>query len=192
LGNFEYNLRFPGQYRDKETATNYNYFRDYDPSTGRYVQSDPIGLAGGINTYGYVGGSPLNTSDPTGLNPALRGAFWVGTRVGTGINVAVEATTGLTLGALIYNAVHKPKDESFPDAANDDRYDRSCPPDDWCAKTKKTLTRMAHGIKRFLELPGATPTQIAIEVARFELIKRLYEAKCGPFNPPSLEDVYLK
>jgi uncharacterized protein RhaS with RHS repeats len=44
----------------------YNYFRDYDPATGRYVQSDPIGLDGGLNTYGYVGGRPLHWIDPDG------------------------------------------------------------------------------------------------------------------------------
>ena len=48
LGNFTYNLRFPGQVFDKETNLHYNYFRDYDPQVGRYVQSDPIGLRGGL------------------------------------------------------------------------------------------------------------------------------------------------
>ena len=47
-GTFRYALRFPGQYYDAETGTHYNYFRDYDPTIGRYEQSDPIGLRGGM------------------------------------------------------------------------------------------------------------------------------------------------
>ena len=62
-------LRFPGQLADAESGLSYNYFRDYDPSLGRYVESDPIGLSGGLNTYGYVGGNPLGYSDPLGLVP---------------------------------------------------------------------------------------------------------------------------
>lgn len=66
-GAFRYNLRLPGQYADAETGLYYNGFRDYNPATGRYVESDPIGLGGGINNYAYVGGNPLTGSDPFGL-----------------------------------------------------------------------------------------------------------------------------
>ncbi len=71
---FNYNLRFPGQYLDQETGLHYNYFRDYDPGTGRYVQSDPIGIDGGLNTYLYANANPLSYVDPEGKSAVIWGA----------------------------------------------------------------------------------------------------------------------
>jgi RHS repeat-associated protein len=67
LGIFEFPLRFPGQYFDRETSLHYNYFRDYDGTVARYLQSDPLGIAGGVNTYAYVRADPLSRKDPSGL-----------------------------------------------------------------------------------------------------------------------------
>lgn len=61
------NLRFPGQYYDAETGLHYNYHRDYQPETGRYLQPDPIGLLGGLNPYRYALNNPINFIDPLGL-----------------------------------------------------------------------------------------------------------------------------
>jgi RHS repeat-associated protein len=73
LGTFVYNPRYPGQYCDSETGLSQNYFREYDPAVGRYVESDPIGMRGGRNTYAYVDGNPVSRRDPFGLKIVVGG-----------------------------------------------------------------------------------------------------------------------
>jgi len=73
-GDFVLDLRFPGQIYDSESGTRYSYFRDYEPGTGRYVQSDPIGLSGGVATFGYVSGNPVGLMDPFGLSACM--VYW--------------------------------------------------------------------------------------------------------------------
>ena len=94
------NLGFPGQYYDAETGHWYNGFRDYDGQTGRYLQSDPIGLAGGLNTYAYVGGNPVMYIDPSGL-------ICISKKQANGIKGAVSGAVsgGLGFGKSPWTAV---------------------------------------------------------------------------------------
>src|SRR5690606_24598883 len=98
IGSAANDNRFPGQRLEVETGLHYNYFRDYDPTTGRYLQSAPIGLAGGINMYGYVRGSPVNYVDPLGLNPVA--GCMVGSFAGP-VGCGAGATAGLGVMALM-------------------------------------------------------------------------------------------
>ncbi|WP_443192548.1 RHS repeat-associated core domain-containing protein, partial [Pseudomonas indica] len=94
----------PGQLYDAHSALHYNYFRDYDPETGRYVESDPIGLRGGVNTYAYVGSNPVGLVDPNGLSPTVGAGAAGGFVVGGPPGAVVGGLIGLGLGALGANA----------------------------------------------------------------------------------------
>ncbi len=91
------NLRFPGQYYDSETGLYYNWFRYYDPKTGRYLRIDPVGFYGlDINLYGYTWNSPLNWYDPWGLFTAVQRRTIISSWRNTG--AAAGAILGFLLG----------------------------------------------------------------------------------------------
>ncbi|MEW8000867.1 MAG: RHS repeat-associated core domain-containing protein [Candidatus Thiodiazotropha endolucinida] len=113
---YTFNLRYPGQYHDRESGYYYNVLRYYDPLTGRYITSDPIGLEGGLNSYLYAGSNPLLYTDPDGRismlgmlahpmvwgPPALMTTYWMYTHP--------DAARG------IWDALH---DESSEDGEED-------------------------------------------------------------------------
>ncbi|WP_036254108.1 colicin E5-related ribonuclease [Methylobacter sp. BBA5.1] len=115
------NLRFPGQYFDRETGLHYNWQRYYDPKTGRYITSDPIGLKGGLNAYTYVGNDPLNWIDPKGEAAAAAVCFIPG--IGPVSCAAAGAAAGAVLCAinpeLCKKAIQGCIDRMFNEASDD-------------------------------------------------------------------------
>ncbi len=143
---FVFNLRFPGQYFDRETNLAYNYFRDYDSSIGRYVQSDPIGLRGGINTYAYTNANPIFSTDSTGNGP-----------------IGLVAAT-VCVAYDIYDIVHtatelaKLSDEIAKINKQKDELEKTCPApgEQGYVDTMKQINELnKQGLEKILELTKA-------------------------------------
>ncbi|MEX2507294.1 MAG: RHS repeat-associated core domain-containing protein, partial [Pseudohongiellaceae bacterium] len=94
------NIRFPGQYEDEESRLHYNYFRDYDPTMGRYIESDPLGLSDGLDTYSYAWQNPLSFIDPEGT--AVPIAVGIGIRIvlSQSARKGAARVAGAAVGAL--------------------------------------------------------------------------------------------
>jgi RHS repeat-associated protein len=178
------NTRFPGQYADEESGLHYNYFRDYDPETGRYIESDPIGLAGGLNTYAYVKVNPLRYTDQYGLQIAEGCAIGAaGGPAGCAVGAAIGAV--LALGVATYCVVTAPDFSDNPNVlqeANDANGvgERSAD----SAKPKETRPGQS-GKDAASDVPswarGERPTT---QESGRDFAKRLLDRKYGPGNYP--------
>lgn len=117
---FTLQQRLPGQYADAETGFYTNGFRDYDPASGRYLEPDPIGLAGGMNSYVYVDNNPLSSIDPYGLYRIEVGAYFgFGGSLIFGRNEATgQYFLGGALGVGFGGGVTVDPDGASPDGAN--------------------------------------------------------------------------
>jgi RHS repeat-associated protein len=125
-GAFAYNLRLPGQLFDGQAGLHQNYFRDYDPATGRFAESDPIGLDGGINPYSYGEDSPVLLTDPTGEDAIALPLPAASTWVGPAAAVVGAGYAGWQIGSAIYPHIAVPLGDAIESVCRATSKAREC------------------------------------------------------------------
>ena len=186
---------------DAETGTHYNYYRDFDPSTGRYIQSDPIGLYGGLNTYGYVAANPLSLIDPTGT-VAGAGAIvpgllicGVGCYLTPGCKAAVENTVRSLLSSASSASSGSGSGSSgnvvpFPGKKDDKK---SCEKDDCDDPCTELLALLKLRMLQLLKLAGSG-ANMAFEIRQYEIARAEFCKVCPSMcsQAPRVPDVLKK
>ncbi|MFS2035611.1 Ig-like domain repeat protein [Polaromonas sp. CT11-55] len=172
LGTFSFNQRLPGQVFDAESGLFQNWNREYNPRIGRYIQSDPIGLRGGINTFGYVEGNPLSYSDPQGKSIAIgvAGALLIAATV-----LTVNSTTpsGRAANDALYNNVVE-------------IWKKFCDPDDGCRKAQNTLENKRYLIYGMLLVGNLHIADYRARVLEFNKEVEAHNSRCPGFQVKSL------
>jgi RHS repeat-associated protein len=160
-------VRLPGQYYDSETGLHYNYHRYYDPGTGRYLTPDPIGLAGGINLYAYVGGNPVNLIDPFGLSSVS-----FDRALGT---IRVYDQNGILMGEYpAGNFTTNPAGDPYRVGSNG-----VAPPGNWPVQSPINIQRQPEYGPRFWPIGARGPEGQRLDIARQRGIG-LHSGRRGP------------
>jgi RHS repeat-associated protein len=156
------NLRNPGQYFDQETGFFYNVARFYNPQSGRYIASDPLGLTAGLNTYTYVASNPLSNSDPMGLIGPQE------TSIQNEIEVAIATRNVSQLTNLIESGALSPTEQALAEAG---------------LNQVQILNNSTASVSRLAQLFNRTSNQIRTAI---EQCKQAGLPRSGPVRNPDV------